>query len=90
MRSAAARAEAEELNRRLRVELATLKSLSRIEGKARTELGMVAPARDQVRLAREFVRRTAGRATARRSARSAVAEHRGTPCDVASAASGTA
>ena len=37
------RAEAEELNRRLRVEMATLKSLSRIEGKARTELGMVAP-----------------------------------------------
>ena len=35
--------------------MATLKSLSRIEGKARTELGMVAPARDQVRLAREFV-----------------------------------
>jgi hypothetical protein len=49
------RAEVEELNRRLRVEMAMLKSLSRIEGKARTELGMVAPARDQVRLAREFV-----------------------------------
>jgi cell division protein FtsL len=49
------RAEIEESNRRLRVEMATLKSLSRIESKARTELGMVAPARDQVRLAREFV-----------------------------------
>ena len=49
------RAELEETNRRLRVEMATLKSLSRIEGKARTELGMVAPGRDQVRLAREFV-----------------------------------
>jgi cell division protein FtsL len=49
------RAGIEESNRRLRVEMATLKSLSRIEGKARTELGMVAPARDQVRLAREFV-----------------------------------
>ncbi|HYB70889.1 MAG TPA: cell division protein FtsL [Candidatus Bathyarchaeia archaeon] len=49
------RAELEEANRRLRVEMATLKSLSRIEGKARTELGMVAPGRDQVRLAREFV-----------------------------------
>jgi len=49
------RAELEETNRRLRVEMATLKSLSRIEGKARTELGMVAPSRDQVRLAREFV-----------------------------------
>ena len=50
-----ARADIEETNRRLRVEMATLKSLSRIEGKARTELGMVAPGRDQVRLAREFV-----------------------------------
>lgn len=50
-----ARADVEETNRRLRVEMATLKSLSRIEGKARTELGMVAPGRDQVRLAREFV-----------------------------------
>ena len=38
-----ARAELEETNRRLRVEMATLKSLSRIEGKARAELGMVAP-----------------------------------------------
>jgi cell division protein FtsL len=50
-----ARAEAEELNRRLRVELATLRSLARIEDKARRELGMVAPGRDQVVLAREFV-----------------------------------
>lgn len=50
-----ARAELEETNRRLRVELATLKALARIEGKARGELGMVPPARGQVRLAREFV-----------------------------------
>jgi cell division protein FtsL len=50
-----ARAAAEELNRRLRVELATLRSLARIEEKARRELGMVAPGRDQVVLAREFV-----------------------------------
>ncbi|MGH7365592.1 MAG: hypothetical protein ACREKQ_01620 [Candidatus Rokuibacteriota bacterium] len=49
------RTEVEEANRRLRVEMATLRSLSRIEGKARTELGMVVPARGQVRLAREFV-----------------------------------
>lgn len=49
------RAEAEELNRRLGVELATLRSLARIEEKARRELGMVAPGRDQVVLAREFV-----------------------------------
>jgi cell division protein FtsL len=50
-----ARAEAEELNRRLGVELDTLRSLARIEDKARRELGMVAPGRDQVVLAREFV-----------------------------------
>ncbi|HET8577544.1 MAG TPA: hypothetical protein VFO18_10625 [Methylomirabilota bacterium] len=47
--------ELEEANRRLRVELATLKSLSRIDGKARAELGMLPPGRNQVRLAREFV-----------------------------------
>jgi cell division protein FtsL len=39
---------------RLRVELASLRSLARIEEKAR-ELGMVRPEPDQVRLAREFV-----------------------------------
>jgi cell division protein FtsL len=59
-----ARAELEETNRRLRVEMATLKSLSRIEGKARAELGMVAPAKDQVRLAREFVTGGGGTAAA--------------------------
>lgn len=45
----------DELNRQLRVELATLRSLARIEDKALGELGMVPPARHQVRLAREFV-----------------------------------
>jgi cell division protein FtsL len=50
-----ARAELEETRSRLHVELATLKSLARIEGKARGELGMMPPGRDQVRLAREFV-----------------------------------
>lgn len=49
------RTELEEARNRLRVEQATLKSLARIEGKARTELGMVLPAHDQIRLAREFV-----------------------------------
>lgn len=49
------KAELEESRSRLSVELATLKSLARIEGKARTELGMVPPTADQVRLAREFV-----------------------------------
>jgi cell division protein FtsL len=66
------RAQIEEANRRLRVEIATLKSLSRIEGKARTELGMVAPARGQVRLAREFV--TGGRGAAALDRPSVVAE----------------
>ena len=49
------KAELEESRSRLSVELATLRSLARIEGKARTELGMVPPTADQVRLAREFV-----------------------------------
>jgi cell division protein FtsL len=49
------RTELEETRNRLRVEQATLKSLARIEGKARAELGMVLPGRDQLRLAREFV-----------------------------------
>ena len=56
------RAKIEERTRVLNVELATLRSLARIENKARTELGMVAPAVDQVLLAREFV--TAGRGVA--------------------------
>jgi cell division protein FtsL len=48
-------AELEESRSRLRVELDTLKSLARIEAKARGELGMVPPAGNQVKLAREFV-----------------------------------
>jgi len=47
--------ELEEARSRMRVELYSLQSLARIEEKARLELGMVPPARDQVRLAREFV-----------------------------------
>jgi cell division protein FtsL len=50
-----ARAELEEARGRLRVEVASLGSLARIESKARAELGMLPPAQDQVRLAREFV-----------------------------------
>src|SRR5262245_17690217 len=46
----ATHAELEELRGRLGVEVATLKSLARIEGKARTELGMIPPERGQVRL----------------------------------------
>jgi cell division protein FtsL len=48
-------AELEEARSLLRVELYSLKSLARIDGKARTELGMISPARDQVQVAREFV-----------------------------------
>ena len=57
----AERAELEETRSRLRVELATLTALARIESKARAELGMVRPAGDQVRLAREFVLGGGGR-----------------------------
>lgn len=57
------RAELEETRGRLAVELATLRSLARIEGKARAELGMVPPDRDQVRLAREFVPGASGLAS---------------------------
>jgi hypothetical protein len=40
--------------RRLRVEKASLQSLARIDLEARSQLGMVAPTRQQVQLAREF------------------------------------
>ena len=49
-----ARADVEEANRRLRVEKASLQSLARIDLAARTQLGMVAPTRHQIELAREF------------------------------------
>lgn len=49
-----AQAELLDQRMRLRVELASLRSLARIEEKA-GGLGMVRPGRDQVQLAREFV-----------------------------------
>jgi cell division protein FtsL len=55
----AAAREIQDERTRLRVELASLRSLARIEEKAR-ELGMVRPARDQVQLAREFVTASEG------------------------------
>lgn len=61
----AERTRAEELLRRLEVEVATLRAPGRVESRAR-QLGMTAPARQQVRLAREFVAGGAG-ATARES-----------------------
>lgn len=48
------RARAQETIRQLQVEVATLRSPSRIEARAR-RIGLVVPARDQVRLAREYV-----------------------------------
>jgi cell division protein FtsL len=50
----AERAELGTLLRQLEVELATLRSPARVESRAR-ELGLVTPARQQVRLAREYI-----------------------------------
>ena len=66
------RAEVEELNRRLRVEMATLKSLAH-RGQGADRLGMVAPRATRVRLAREFVLRLGRRGRLDRP--SVVAEH---------------
>ena len=66
-----ARTQAEEVNRRLRVEKASLQSLARVESEARTRLGMVAPTPQQVQLAREFV--TGGEASAAASEQTAAA-----------------
>jgi cell division protein FtsL len=49
----ALRADVEEQNRTLRLELSSLRSYARVESEAR-RLGLTEPARDQVRLAREF------------------------------------
>ncbi len=48
------RAEVEEQNKKLRLELSSLRSFARVDSAAR-RLGLTEPARDQVRLAREFV-----------------------------------
>jgi len=53
------RARAEGNVRQLEIEVATLRSPGRVEARAR-QLGMVAPARDQIRLAREYVNGTTG------------------------------
>jgi hypothetical protein len=49
----ALRGDVEEQNRKLRLELSSLRSYARVETEAR-RLGLTEPARDQVRLAREF------------------------------------
>ena len=53
------RARAEGNVRQLEIEVATLRSPGRVEARAR-QLGMVAPARDQIRLAREYVNGSTG------------------------------
>ena len=50
----ALRTDVEEQNKKLRLELSSLRSFARVDSAAR-RLGLTEPARDQVRLAREFV-----------------------------------
>ena len=59
------RSDLEELNRQLHLELATLRSLSRIETKARAELGFTLPEKNQVLVAREFVGEEGARGSVR-------------------------
>lgn len=65
------RARLEQRLRELEVEVATLRSPARIEGRAR-QLGLVTPAPSQVRLAREYVTGTTGFAARLRLTASAV------------------
>lgn len=58
------RARSERLIRQLEVEIDTLRAPRRLEARAR-QLGLTAPARDQVRLAREYVATGTGTAAAR-------------------------
>jgi cell division protein FtsL len=75
----AERTRAETLIRQLEIEVATLRSPLRVDQRAR-ELGLTAPARDQVRLAREYVTATTGLAAAQRNRiEAAVQEDRRTP-----------
>jgi len=53
----------QEARGQLQVEFDSLQSLARIEGKARSELGMAPPTRDQIQLAREFMPGRGGTAT---------------------------
>jgi len=61
------RVRAAETIRQLEIEVATLRSPGRIETRAR-QIGLVAPARDQVRLAREYVSAGTGLAAERNRA----------------------
>ena len=63
------RGRAEERIRQLEIEVATLRSPSRIEARAR-QIGLVAAGRDQIRLAKEYVAGGTGLAAAGRRAAS--------------------
>ena len=63
------RARAQDRIRQLEIEVATLRSPSRIEAKAR-QIGLVVAARDQIRLAKEYVAGGTGLAAAGRRAAS--------------------
>ena len=64
----AERGRAERLLNQLEIEIATLSAPGRLESRAR-DLGLTAPARDQVRLAREYVSTGSGSAAAARVVR---------------------
>ena len=75
----AERARTDTLIRQLEIEVATLRSPLRVEQRAR-QLGLTVPARDQVRLAREYVTDTTGLAAAQKNrVEAAVGENRLTP-----------
>ena len=75
-------AELSAVNRRIReleIEVATLRSPLRLEQRAR-QLGLTVPARDQFRLAREYVTGTTGLAAAQKNrVEAALEESRPTP-----------
>lgn len=70
------RERAEANVRQLEIEVATLRAPARLEARAR-ELGMTAPGRDQIRLAREYVTGSTGLA----GVRSRTASLSGSPID---------
>ena len=74
----AERAQMETLSRQLEVEVATLRSPLRVDQRAR-QLGLTAPAQEQVRLAREYVTGTTGLAAAQRNRVEAAVEIAPTP-----------
>ena len=73
------RARTQTLIHQLEIEVATLRSPVRVDQRAR-QLGLTAPAPDQVRLAREYVTGTTGLAAAEKNrVEAAVVEERRTP-----------